>query len=395
MFLAYHLFLFSLVQVVASTPPPEYGAGSGYIRHSITRSARDSSGRPNSISANKQAGGLFYTITLGFGTPAQTLSVDIDTGSAELWINPICKTAGDSLCNSFPHFNSSNSSSFNDLGVTSSITYGSGAVDIQYGEDHVYAGWANISSQVFGIANQSQNLVIGILGLGPPSKDFEFGRRSSLLESLVTQGLINSRAFSLDLQDLDSNDSSIIFGGVDTKKYTGRLEKLTTDTGRYEINMTSLSMSFSNGTTTSFLREENAPVLLDSGTSVCAFPSAIFEAVQHAFPGAAAGNQPGDHLFDCAVGQMTGGLDFEFGSTVIRVPYKNFLLPTNEDGKCSLAISSIDGQGVLGDPFLRSAYVVFDQDNHQVHLAQGANCGVNVVPIQSGADSVPSITGAC
>lgn len=50
---------------------------------------------------------------------------------------------------------------------------------------------------------------------------------------------------------------------------------------------------------------------------------------------------------------------------------------------------------VLGDSFLRAAYVVYDQDNGNLHLAQAANCGSNLVAISSGSDAVPSITGDC
>lgn len=50
---------------------------------------------------------------------------------------------------------------------------------------------------------------------------------------------------------------------------------------------------------------------------------------------------------------------------------------------------------VLGDSFLRAAYVVYDQDNGNIHLAQAANCGSNLVAVSSGADAVPSMTGDC
>lgn len=50
---------------------------------------------------------------------------------------------------------------------------------------------------------------------------------------------------------------------------------------------------------------------------------------------------------------------------------------------------------ILGDTILRAAYAVFDQDNRNVHLAQAANCGENLVAISSGVDAVPSVTGDC
>jgi len=39
--------------------------------------------------------------------------------------------------------------------------------------------------------------------------------------------------------------------------------------------------------------------------------------------------------------------------------------------------------------------VVYDQDNRNLHLAQAANCGTELVAIGKGADAVPSIAGGC
>lgn len=50
---------------------------------------------------------------------------------------------------------------------------------------------------------------------------------------------------------------------------------------------------------------------------------------------------------------------------------------------------------VLGDSFLRAAYVVYDQDNANLHLAQAEDCGEDIIPIESGSDAVPSSTGQC
>jgi hypothetical protein len=42
-----------------------------------------------------------------------------------------------------------------------------------------------------------------------------------------------------------------------------------------------------------------------------------------------------------------------------------------------------------------TSQVVFDQDNQNIHLAQGANCGTNLVAIGKGVDAVPSLQGDC
>ena len=90
------------------------------------------------------------------------------------------------------------------------------------------------------------------MGIGPSSLEgFNKSKPYSLiLESLATQGLINSRAFSLDLRDYDNSTGispsrkgienvtrdtnsrigSLIFGGVDKGKYIGTLDKIPIQT---------------------------------------------------------------------------------------------------------------------------------------------------------------------
>ena len=77
---------------------------------------------------------------------------------------------------------------------------------------------------MFGIANASQDVPFGILGIGPylsGNPQYPF-----LIDNLKTQGFTQSRAFSLDLRGSDSPDGSIIFGAIDTGKYEGNLEKI-------------------------------------------------------------------------------------------------------------------------------------------------------------------------
>lgn len=54
-----------------------------------------------------------------------------------------------------------------------------------------------------------------------------------------------------------------------------------------------------------------------------------------------------------------------------------------------------NGPILLGDTFLRSAYVVYDLDNKQIALAQtrfNATASPNILEIQSGASGIPSVT---
>jgi hypothetical protein len=70
---------------------------------------------------------------------------------------------------------------------------------------------------------------VGVLGIGYTTDEAVVNHQSSyanLPKAMVADGLINSNAYSLWLNDLDANTGSILFGGVDSDKYTGDLETL-------------------------------------------------------------------------------------------------------------------------------------------------------------------------
>ena len=75
---------------------------------------------------------------------------------------------------------------------------------------------------------------------------------------------------------------------------------------------------------------------------------------------------------------------------------KNLLIEVDVLGRpyCFLAVADTvvatdPPTYILGDPFLRAAYAVFDWDNQQVRLAQAADCGSNVVAIGIGPRAGP------
>lgn len=86
-----------------------------------------------------QRSGTLYTINLVLGTPGQTVPVQFDTGSSELWVNPVCsKSTTPAFCSSQPRFTAS--STLVDYGVQGSVTYGTGYADFEYVGDYVGIG---------------------------------------------------------------------------------------------------------------------------------------------------------------------------------------------------------------------------------------------------------------
>ena len=99
--------------------------------------------------------------------------------------------------------------------------------ELTYVSDTINIGGLAIKDQVFGVADKSNGTGIGIMGFGPSHYGFNDTLPYPLiLASMAEQGVISSPVFSLNLRDFDNSTGSLIFGGIDTKRYTGDLVKI-------------------------------------------------------------------------------------------------------------------------------------------------------------------------
>ncbi|KAH6848023.1 aspartic peptidase domain-containing protein [Chaetomium sp. MPI-CAGE-AT-0009] len=349
-----------------------------------------------------QRSGTLYTIEVTLGTPGQTVPVQFDTGSSELWVNPVCsKSTTPEFCNAQPRF--TESSTLVDLDAQGHVTYGTGYADFEYIADYVGIGSARITQQIFGVAFDSAHAIVGLMGAGPSLEGWENGY-PLVVDSLAQQGLTNSRAFSMDLRDFDSARGSVIFGGIDTKKYSGTLVKCPIIPAaqspdgltRFWLYVNGISVNQPDGNVVTVYSTptggKGQPVLLDSGYTLSALPAPIMQNLVSAFPSAE--YLPDDDLYvvDCLDPGQGGSLDFTFGDKVINVPYYDFVWHVPDSDLCVLGAFT-DDFPVLGDTFLRAAYVVYDWDNRMIHLGQSDDCGSELAPIGSGLDAVPSVAG--
>lgn len=375
----------------------------GFISFPIQRGSKSLSARSSTASLVNEAD-TSYLIELAFGSDAQSVKVAIDTGSDELFVDPNCNDSDFSRviqkeCTADGQYDPDSSTTSTVTAQTSEIVYGSGAVKLQYVIDSVgIPGTStNMSNVQFGVAVASKDLNEGILGLG-------FGEGvnlnySNFVDELAAQSVTNTKAFSVALGTSDTAGGNVIFGGVDTKKFSGSLASNTIqdpaagDIQRYAIQMNSLTLK--NGSTSNKYSGSDLSVVLDTGSSLCELPTAVVSSMATDFN--AQEDSTGLLYVDCDYQSVDGTLDFAFPGVTISVPFSQFIL--SDGAQCILGVQAFDPDSgivaLLGDTFLRSAYVVFDQTNMQISMAQYVNCGTNEQAIPAGTAGVSGFTGEC
>ncbi|KAF4331951.1 secreted aspartic ase [Fusarium beomiforme] len=379
----------------------------GHVEYPVRRVAR-STNSSGSISINNEQ--WLYTIEIAIGNPPQKTLVQVDTGSSDLWVNANCSSSPtefdqQKLCEEVQRYDPKSSHSGKGPVGSKLLGYGSGdepngaLVDIY--QDTVAIGDMKVKNQMFGVASNSRGLPIGIMGLGPVfNASFAVnGSYPLLLDSMAKQGAISSRTYSLSLGTASDKQGSLIFGGLDKGKFSGTLKKApivkSRDGGsRFTINISSIGADAGNGSTKAYPFEDTN-FHLDSGHTFSKLNKDLAELVFQDV-GAELDERLGFYMVDCTLRDHAGGLSIGFGEDhVVTVPLRELIYTA--EGLCAVGVEPVeDGeQQVLGDSFLRAAYVVFDLDNKNVHIGQAANCTSEIISIGAGKDAVPSVTGNC
>jgi len=348
-----------------------------------------------------------YFANVAIGTPEQSLKLHLDTGSSDLWVNvagsSFCKSTG-SPCKLAGTYDSNSSSSYDYVNSEFNITYvdGSGAAG-DYATDTVTFGGISLDKQQFGIGYTSSSEE-GILGIGYATNEASLSviggsEYANVPVNMVSSGYINTNAYSLWLNDLDASTGQILFGGVNTEKYTGSLETLPIlkEDGFYAEFVIALTAVGVNGNTGSLASGLNTPALLDSGSSLMYLPNDVTSDIYDML-GASYDSSQGAAFVDCSLADNDTTIDFTFSSPTISVSMSELVIVAGEENGvdvCILGISPAGGSTpVLGDTFIRSAYIVYDISNNEISLAQTNfnSTTDNIAEITNGTSGVPDAT---
>lgn len=325
---------------------------------------------PNASVALTDVEDAEYFGEVAIGTPPQKFSVIYDTGSSNLWVPSKgcsnCKPGGAA-------YDSSKSSTYARDGQDFSLQYGTGSCRGFLSRDQVEMGGLTIDGFAFGEVTQEAKDVFGdapfdgILGMGVPAAAVD--KVPVPMDVLVQQKKVEHNVFSFYLTSGGNAGSTLTLGGTDPAFHDGDfsyvpLARASALLPYWLVSASDIKVAGQSAGTCGGLI--GCEMVVDTGTSVLAGPqrgvSALLAKVGQV-------NSNCSNAASLPVLTVTlAGKDFDLG------PEFYVLRAADADGKeqCQMGIEGVNAGApiwILGDPFLRKYYTVWDAEQRRVGFA--------------------------
>ncbi|KAK9863405.1 hypothetical protein WJX84_001676 [Apatococcus fuscideae] len=312
---------------------------------------------------------IAYFGVIEIGTPAQNFTVCYDTGSSDLWVPSAQCT--DIACTTHDQYDPSQSSSsaLNDTrqGVPGfEIAYGSGDVVGYVVNDTVQIGSISLANQTFGAALEAtsdfaQSSCDGLLGLAFPQIANEAGG-SPPFWNMVNRKLLNNNQFSVWLNPNESalNAGEVVFGGINSNRYTGTLNMLNATPHSYwQSALGGLTVGGQNVST------NLTTAVFDTGTSIIVMNTPAAAAINAKIPGATYSKSAGVYTFsNCSLAGKPN-VTFVLGGQNYSLAPSGYVLQQTSTSGATACYSAFTGDSglntttILGVPFLRSYFTTY------------------------------------
>ncbi|KAI0868296.1 aspartic peptidase domain-containing protein [Hypoxylon argillaceum] len=374
---------------------------------------------------NNLTGGGYYA-QVALGTPPQPVTLILDTGSSDVWV----LDANADLCQSrrlqnlygtcLATYEPADSSTYKLVDPDAfAIQYlDTSGAEGDYIKDTFHIAGTSVDALQVGLAENS-SINSGLLGIGFNTNVAADAPYPNIVDLFVDQDLIAIKAYSLYLDDLYAETGTVLFGGIDTKKFIGQLKAVdilpdvrSKIYSSFTVALESLKITSNSSSAASDLLDEEIPVILDSGTTLTYLPPRVARRIYQAYNAVDDSTNTGLVYVSCELlsSEKDTTLDFQFGGTngpLIRIPIDEIVLdnvkgyisigldvPTLPfDDICSFGIQPLSDIYLLGDTFLRSAYVVYDLSNKKIALAQANLNGTESNVIEITASGIPLVSG--
>ncbi|KAI1822057.1 aspartic peptidase domain-containing protein [Xylaria intraflava] len=293
-----------------------------------------------------------YLTPVDIGTPAQTLNLDFDSGSSDLWVFST-DTAQNSVNGQTLYDPSSSSTAEEVQDASWSISYGDGSSSSgSVYHDVVSVGGVSFDSQGVESATTVSDQFAqdadssGLLGLGFSILNTVSPKQEKTFFDNIA-GDLDVAAWTADLKYHAAG--SYDFGVIDSSKYTG------------DISYVDVDNSLGYWGFTASINGEDVSGIADTGTTLALLPDAVVDDYWGQVDGATYDSFQGGYVFSCDADLP----DFVFtvGESKITVPGEYLNYAPVDDSTCFGGLQSDFGIGlsIYGDIALKAGFVVFDQ----------------------------------
>ncbi|KAF9263421.1 acid protease, partial [Marasmius fiardii PR-910] len=302
---------------------------------------------------------LVYYGDIKIGTPAQTFGVDIDTGSADLWVPCNC-----ARCDSSRQYDPSKSSTYRKKDGAFNVVYGTGWVHGKTAIDRVGLAGVTIDNQTFAtISHESSDFWAysndGILGLA--FSTIAQCHEHTIVENAILQKQVKVPIFSVHLERGRQDGSELCIGCFDPSKAVGSPSwSQVIDRAYWSISLKAFVIA---GSWTMFATKLSAAI--DTGTTLIYLPSNAARQLYSKIPGAKPATDYGAGFYSYPCDDAPN-VEFVFDNHPLLIHPEDFnqgLLPTRQcvGGIIAIPDSSWPSDlAIIGDEFLKSWYSTYD-----------------------------------
>lgn len=321
-----------------------------------------------------------YYGTISVGSPPQDFIVLFDTGSGNLVLpSALCDSPS---CAKHTRFNSSHSTTAVDIAFASkpdtavgddgdqdivNLGYGTGSASGTMIKDKICVGNACAQGHFVAATEESDEPwgdapFDGIFGLGLAG--LAETPAFSVFDSLVSSHALPVGMFSVFLGATSDEESELAFGPYKRERMAGELMWAPVLKGRgfWQVELEAVVVRGRR------LNVTNGSAIIDTGTSLIAGPGDVVNSLVDSLAVAS----------DCSNFASLPDISFVVAGHSLALHPVDYV-DRDSDKECSMSLMTQEvdkGEGpqfILGDPFLRTYYTVFDRDNMRVGFALAAH----------------------
>lgn len=323
------------------------------------------------VTASPESNDAEYLVPVSIG--GQTLNLDFDTGSADLWV--FSTELSQNEIGGHTAFDKSKSSSWEEYdGASWKIAYGDGSgASGDVGFDSVAIGAATATHQAVELATQVSDQFIkdtdndGLLGLS-------FSKINTVKPQTQTtwfdtiKGDLQAPVFTADLEKDASGTYE--FGKIDDSKYTGDVHYAPVDasTGFWQFE----SPSYTVGGQT-YSCKTCSPAIADTGTSLVLVDDDVAKAYYSQVQGSKNDAYQGGYTYPCDADLPDFGV--AIGPDFVANLKGNELTYAQIDGQTCFGGIQSNSKGdmqIFGDVMFKQYFAIFDDGNKQFGVATKA-----------------------